>query len=598
MKMIGKIAAWIVSVLVILTGLLLLIDSLVAGILWIGAGILALPPVRKKIPEFKYRKAVLPVCCIFMLLAGIGLIPGIDEPVQETAKNQTNSKESSNEEKETKKERKEQETEEIKESDNKKETDKKKKEENDTFQETDLLKWITDTLYGEHSEEETLEIADSDKETWSKVSEDDFLPAWKKAVLSQLDTRNGEYDLIKSDLERAVSLYQSVRKSTDPISSIQQNLDALSQAILANTEIEKKYSFDFMNAYESYKTGDFYISGIIETAYDDNVAGKIQKEIDSYSEQETTNWQAYNVEYILDSPIPGDNDMIIQADSTFKFPKSGVYTLAYFDTGDTTKIIRAGGFEEYVPLLYLIEDGSQFSEDANTYAYNQTTCSDSFQNIRQELGETASSRQQTEGGATSRVMLADSYSRSIGPKCSMAIWSTDEKGISFSICIGSSGYKAYVDIRNCTAEWTGDNTAVYTDTYGDRNYTLTFSLAEDHLTLSENVPFDENFSLAGDYIADNTAEDHCEFVFPEDNVFPIEASALEGKTAAECKIARNEIYARHGRRFHDEQLQGYFDVCSWYEGTINPEEFSDDVLSEVEKSNLQMIADYEAKMGF
>ena len=195
-------------------------------------------------------------------------------------------------------------------------------------------------------------------------------------------------------------------------------------------------------------------------------------------------------------------------------------------------------------------------------------------------------------------MLADSYSRSIGPKCSMAIWSTDEKGISFSICIGSSGYKAYVDIRNCTAEWTGDNTAVYTDTYGDRNYTLTFSLAEDHLTLSENVPFDENFSLAGDYIADNTAEDHCEFVFPEDNVFPIEASALEGKTAAECKIARNEIYARHGRRFHDEQLQGYFDVCSWYEGTINPEEFSDDVLSEVEKSNLQMIADYEAKMGF
>lgn len=597
MKIIGKIAAWIVSVVLILTGLLLLIDSVVTGLLWIGAGILALPPVRKKIPEFKYRKAALPVCCIFLLLAGIGLIPGIDELVEETAKNQTDSKESSNEEKEPKKEGKEPKKEEVKKSDNKKETD-KKKEENDTSQEADLLKWIADTLYGEHTEGETLEIADSDKETWSKVSEDDFLAAWKKAVLSQLDTRNGEYGLIESDLERAVILYQSVRKSTVPISSIQQNLDALSQAILTNSEIEKKYSFDFMNAYESYKTGDFYISGIIETAYDDNVAGKIQKELDSYSEHETTNWQANNVEYILDSPIPGDNDMIIQADSTFKFPKSGVYNLAYFDTGDTIKIVRAGGFEEDVPLLYLIEDGSQFSEDANTYAYNQTACSDSFQNIRQELGGTSSSRQQTEGDAISREMLADSYFRSVGPKCSMAIWSADEKGISFSIGIGSSGYKAYVDIRNCTAEWTGDNTAVYTDSYGERNYTLTFSLAEDHLTLSENVPFDENFSLAGDYIAGSTAEDHCEFVFPEDNVFPIEASALEGKTAAECKIARNEIYARHGRRFHDEQLQGYFDVCSWYEGTINPEEFSDDVLSEVEKSNLQMIADYEAKMGF
>ncbi|MFR9148557.1 MAG: YARHG domain-containing protein [Hungatella sp.] len=30
------------------------------------------------------------------------------------------------------------------------------------------------------------------------------------------------------------------------------------------------------------------------------------------------------------------------------------------------------------------------------------------------------------------------------------------------------------------------------------------------------------------------------------------------------RFAKNEIYARHGRRFHDSELQGYFDQLSWY----------------------------------
>lgn len=165
--------------------------------------------------------------------------------------------------------------------------------------------------------------------------------------------------------------------------------------------------------------------------------------------------------------------------------------------------------------------------------------------------------------------------------------------------IGTSGYRAYVDMRDCTAQWTGNNTAVYTEDYGDRHYSLTFTLQQDGIiTLSENEPYDESFSLAGDYITDDIAEDTCEFVFPEDNVFPLEASELEGKTAAECKIARNEIYARHGRKFNDEQLQGYFDTCSWYEGTVAPESFSDSLLNETEKANLQIISEYEAKMGY
>lgn len=202
------------------------------------------------------------------------------------------------------------------------------------------------------------------------------------------------------------------------------------------------------------------------------------------------------------------------------------------------------------------------------------------------------------GTPISREAFSGSYSRTIGPKCGLFIWSADENGILFAMAIGSSGYRAYVDMRECRAEWTGENTAVYTEAYGDRHYSLTFTLQDNGaLMLRENEPYSADFPLAGDYITDDIAEDNCEFVFPEDNVFPIDASDLEGKTAAECKIARNEIYARHGRKFNDEQLQGYFDLCSWYEGTTAPKDFSDAVLNEVEKANLQMISEYEAKMA-
>ena len=70
---------------------------------------------------------------------------------------------------------------------------------------------------------------------------------------------------------------------------------------------------------------------------------------------------------------------------------------------------------------------------------------------------------------------------------------------------------------------------------------------------------------------------------------------LMGLTKEECRIARNELYARHGRRFKDAELQGYFDSCDWYEGTIAPEDFDDTVLNEFEIANRDLIVQYEAE---
>ena len=56
-----------------------------------------------------------------------------------------------------------------------------------------------------------------------------------------------------------------------------------------------------------------------------------------------------------------------------------------------------------------------------------------------------------------------------------------------------------------------------------------------------------------------------------------------------ARLARNEIYARHGRKFKDPELQAFFNNREWYHGTIEPNDFSDNLLNEVERHNVQIL---------
>ena len=73
---------------------------------------------------------------------------------------------------------------------------------------------------------------------------------------------------------------------------------------------------------------------------------------------------------------------------------------------------------------------------------------------------------------------------------------------------------------------------------------------------------------------------------------------LEGFTAEQCRLARNELYARHGRLFDDEELQNYFNSCSWYQGSVPAEDFDESMLSEIEMANRDLIVEYEEEMGY
>lgn len=93
-------------------------------------------------------------------------------------------------------------------------------------------------------------------------------------------------------------------------------------------------------------------------------------------------------------------------------------------------------------------------------------------------------------------------------------------------------------------------------------------------------------------------EEESEYILEDSDIKYLTMDDLEGLTADECRLARNELYARHGRRFTDEALQNYFDGCSWYKGTIDASDFKESMLSDVEVANRDLIVEYEKEMGY
>lgn len=65
---------------------------------------------------------------------------------------------------------------------------------------------------------------------------------------------------------------------------------------------------------------------------------------------------------------------------------------------------------------------------------------------------------------------------------------------------------------------------------------------------------------------------------------------------SELRLIRNEIFARHGRIFYDEELSGYFGGKAWYNPMYSPDQFDanmDQYLTACELANLDVIISYE-----
>ena len=85
-------------------------------------------------------------------------------------------------------------------------------------------------------------------------------------------------------------------------------------------------------------------------------------------------------------------------------------------------------------------------------------------------------------------------------------------------------------------------------------------------------------------------------VFEDSSERLLEWSDIYMLSNEDIRIAKNEIYARHGRRFASTDLQSYFDQMAWYNGTVQPQNFDSGCLNAVEVANISFL-DSEQQAG-
>lgn len=84
------------------------------------------------------------------------------------------------------------------------------------------------------------------------------------------------------------------------------------------------------------------------------------------------------------------------------------------------------------------------------------------------------------------------------------------------------------------------------------------------------------------------------YILPQSSQRLLTYVDIENFTKQDMMLARNEIFARHGRIFNDAEVRSYFEAQSWYQGTIAPENFSTAMLSDIEQRNIDFIKQYES----
>lgn len=118
-------------------------------------------------------------------------------------------------------------------------------------------------------------------------------------------------------------------------------------------------------------------------------------------------------------------------------------------------------------------------------------------------------------------------------------------------------------------------------------YTVTFHVAPD---LSDrHISVEGSGALAGDYYPMEGS-----FLFPDVFVRYLSKADLCMWPTEDLSLLRNEIYAAHGRIFKSDILNSYYSGKLWYRGIIQPDVFSESVLSDVEKKNIAFIKEMEA----
>lgn len=142
----------------------------------------------------------------------------------------------------------------------------------------------------------------------------------------------------------------------------------------------------------------------------------------------------------------------------------------------------------------------------------------------------------------------------------------------------------------------------YLDTYGAVKYVpgevLVMSPVKEESQVGEIEAYVEETGTTDFYNAESAAlegDAGYGFIIDGSDVRYLTEDELRGMTKEELRLARNEIYAKHGRIFESADLKDYFNSMEWYYPTIPADQFNDStILNQYEKANLALIKEIEA----
>lgn len=102
-----------------------------------------------------------------------------------------------------------------------------------------------------------------------------------------------------------------------------------------------------------------------------------------------------------------------------------------------------------------------------------------------------------------------------------------------------------------------------------------------------------DISAAGNNSWDDSWIWNVDYIFLDSDTRYLSREELANLSPQVLCYAKNEIYARRGRKFNSQELQNYFSSKSWYNGQTEEANFSTDIFNQYEASNVQLLKDFE-----
>lgn len=154
--------------------------------------------------------------------------------------------------------------------------------------------------------------------------------------------------------------------------------------------------------------------------------------------------------------------------------------------------------------------------------------------------------------------------------------------------------------------FTGIGAAVYNSSEREPQYEVAGAKTSEFESMIDDITLDipevqdydkgttvESTTEAIAYNTDILQEELQYYIIPDAQTAYYAYGDLEGLSKEELRYARNEIYARRGRKFETADLNEYFSSQPWYTGYLSADEFDESVFNEYEKANMDLIKSVE-----